>query len=284
MSTVCISSKAGARVACGGQTRSGIHSCAGICVALLILLAGCAAPREKLQVLPSPAATVTSSAPPASAPKVFESKVSESKVSEPVTSASETTALASTHASASGNATAPTTTGAAPSPALLDATQQAHLQQANDALGAGDWSKAESLFAGLREQGVVSLPVVLGQAQALHRQQRNDAAIDLLADAETQLPWAVQLPSLRGVLLRESGRYDAAREAYLHALEIDSTHAPTHRNLAVLADIYLGLPTLAFRHLDQARRLQADPSSDAWFTDLQRRVNAAGGGEKNNEP
>lgn len=233
----------------------------GVAVAVMGWLGGCAAPREKLQVLPSPAAEMTNAEiAKADAP-------ADTPVASPVPVPS---ALANADAVSA--------------PVLMDAAQQAQLQQAGDALHAGDWPLAESLFSGLREQGVISLPVVLGLARALHRQQRHEAALDVLLDAEKQLPKAVQLPALRGVLLRESGRYDAAREAYLQALNIDSMHAPTHRNLAVLADVYLGLSTLAFKHLEQARRLQADPSSDAWFTDLQRRVKAAGAGEKNNEP
>ena len=77
-----------------------------------------------------------------------------------------------------------------------------------------------------------------------------------------------------GVLLRLQGRFPEAEQSYLAALAVAETYPDTHRNIAVLYDLYLGDSEQALQHL---YRYQALTNSDdrtvaGWIADLERQV------------
>jgi len=82
--------------------------------------------------------------------------------------------------------------------------------------------------------------------------------------------------NLKGIILREQGEFDEAREIYLIAIEIYPPYPNSHLNLGVLADIYMRELSLA---LIQYREYMAlvggqDKTVANWVLELERRVKA----------
>ena len=77
-----------------------------------------------------------------------------------------------------------------------------------------------------------------------------------------------------GIFLREQGRFGEAEQAYLSALEISDNYPDTHRNIAVLYDLYLGDRERALRHYYRYQQLtDADERMVAgWIADLERQL------------
>jgi tetratricopeptide (TPR) repeat protein len=73
--------------------------------------------------------------------------------------------------------------------------------------------------------------------------------------------------------LRKSGQFQRAERAYLDALQVDADHAPTHRNLGILYDLYLAQPDKALAHYARYQALLGndDRTVLGWISDLQQR-------------
>ncbi len=84
---------------------------------------------------------------------------------------------------------------------------------------------------------------------------------------------AVALNELAAVQ-RENGRFGDAESAYRQALTADPEHARTHRNIAVLLDLYLRRPAEALQHFEAylAKTGGADRQVSGWVAELKRRV------------
>jgi tetratricopeptide (TPR) repeat protein len=76
-----------------------------------------------------------------------------------------------------------------------------------------------------------------------------------------------------GIVLRQSGRFKEARDAYEHALAGDASYAPAHRNLAVLLDLYLNEPAAALPEMERYRELGGDDKPvNGWIAELRART------------
>jgi tetratricopeptide (TPR) repeat protein len=79
-----------------------------------------------------------------------------------------------------------------------------------------------------------------------------------------------------GILHREQGRFDAAEQAYLQALDSDPDYALAHYNLGVLYDLYQQRHETAVEHYERYVLLAEDLSNtdevDRWIADLRRRL------------
>ncbi len=75
-----------------------------------------------------------------------------------------------------------------------------------------------------------------------------------------------------GISLREQGKFEDAERQYLAALAIWPDHPSSHRNLAILYDLYMGREAEALVHYRRAWQLAPDPTLRIWMMDLQRRV------------
>lgn len=77
-----------------------------------------------------------------------------------------------------------------------------------------------------------------------------------------------------GIYLREEGRFNEAEQAYLSALDISSEFPDTHRNIAVLYDLYLGEQEQALQHYHRYQQLTQAQDQDVqrWIVDLERQL------------
>ena len=78
-----------------------------------------------------------------------------------------------------------------------------------------------------------------------------------------------------GYCLRQLGRFEDAKNAYLEALKIDPNYAIAHYNLGVLFELYFQDFYSAYTHFLNYQNLQSEkgPIVANWLKDLQRRAN-----------
>ena len=151
------------------------------------------------------------------------------------------------------------------------------VQQFADAvrlLEAGDYPAARPILEKLvASEPTLAAPAVnLGMLHA--RESRWPEAEASLAEGIRRDPGnAVALNELAAVQ-RENGRFKDAEIAYRQALAADPEHARTHRNIAVLLDLYLSRPAEALQHFEAylAKTGGADRQVSGWVAELKRRV------------
>lgn len=145
----------------------------------------------------------------------------------------------------------------------------------------------QMIKAGELEQALIALqsissryPMLSGplvnQGIIYLRQEKAEDAEDVLRqalDTNGQNPYAY---NALGLALREQGKFDESRQAYLQALALDPMYARAHFNLGVLAELYLRDLPLALQHFRNYQQLQknTDQTVSNWITDLERRVAA----------
>jgi tetratricopeptide (TPR) repeat protein len=164
-------------------------------------------------------------------------------------------------------------TPVAPPPAIAPATEQ-RFAEAVRLLDAGDLAAARPVL----EQLVASEPrlatpaVDLGMLHA--REGRAAEAEAALGEALRRDPGnAVALNEL-AALQREAGKFKDAEASYRQALAADPGHVRTHRNLAVLLDVYLWRPAEALEQFETyvTKSGTADKQVSGWIAELKRRV------------
>ena len=79
-----------------------------------------------------------------------------------------------------------------------------------------------------------------------------------------------------GLLHRQHGRFEEAKNSYLQAIELDPEYADAQRNLGILYDLYLMDANNALRHYLRYQAIAKPVDSDPvhkWIIDLTNRTN-----------
>jgi len=115
---------------------------------------------------------------------------------------------------------------------------------------------------------------LINQALIYMRKEKPDDALDALNAALKVNPRNPYAWNLRGVLLRQQGKFKEARAAYEQAIGFDPQYAKAHFNLGVLADLYLQDLQLALHHYEKYQALQKKPDQAVgnWISDLRNRL------------
>lgn len=115
---------------------------------------------------------------------------------------------------------------------------------------------------------------LINQALIYMRKEKPDDALDTLNAALKVNPRNPYAWNLRGVLLRQQGKFKEARAAYEQAIGFDPQYAKAHFNLGVLADLYLQDLQLALNHYEKYQTLQKKPDQAVgnWISDLRNRL------------
>ncbi|HEX4909552.1 MAG TPA: tetratricopeptide repeat protein [Permianibacter sp.] len=204
---------------------------------LLLCLAGCAttAPQQPV-VAPAPDAPATAVAAPASASGV-------------------------------------STAANKPATVALALPLQKKMDEAAERLIAGQKDLALALYAEVQQTAPEHVSAWLNAALIKREQKELPAALTLIEQSLQHRPNEPRALTLKGVVLREQGKLQDAKAAYLAAVAADETYAPAHRNLAVLADVYLDEPVLALQHMERYAALVGDDKQvNSWVTELKRRA------------
>jgi Flp pilus assembly protein TadD len=174
-----------------------------------------------------------------------------------------------------------------PKPVVVDSQAEVlgpispDLQQAfADALGLlqeEEFAAAETLLLDI----TLKFPAYAGPwsnlAIAQSKQEKFVLALESINTALQQDEKFCQALSLKGVVLRELGRFKLAQEQYLAALKCNPNDHLTLYNLGVLSDLYLHDNVAALSYYQQyliAQGEQQDETVKSWVVDLKRRVPA----------
>jgi len=158
-------------------------------------------------------------------------------------------------------------------PAIAPATERS-FAEAVQFLDAKNYAAARTIL----EQLVASEPALAAPAidlGMLHaREGRAAEAEAALTEGLRRDPGnAVALNEL-AALQRETGRFKDAEASYRQALASEPEHARTHRNFAVLLDLYLWRPAEALEQFEAyvTKSGTADKQVSGWIAELKRRV------------
>lgn len=158
-------------------------------------------------------------------------------------------------------------------PVVAAGTQQA-FDDAVAKLEAGDLAGARPVL----EQLVAAEPALAAPAVnlgMLHARENRwlEAEASLQEGLRRDPANAVAYNELAGVQ-REAGRFADAEASYRQALAADPGHYRSHRNFAVLLDLYLWRPAEALQHFESylSQSGTADRQVSGWIAELKRRV------------
>lgn len=151
---------------------------------------------------------------------------------------------------------------------------QQNFTDATRAMGNKQWALAESLL-----QKVIAENSKLSGAYLnlglVYRAQKEDkraeqAFNDAIAANHTNLDAYNQL----AILQREVGNFAGAETNYKKALSLWPFHPESHKNIAILYDLYMGKSVEALPHYEAYLELRGgdDKQATSWIADLQRRL------------
>ena len=167
-------------------------------------------------------------------------------------------------------------TAVVPEPEPIDYNQQFY-EQAVSALKRGDPGLAIELLQTVSRDAPGKPFVFTNLGLAYFQLQQDELAMTAFRQAVDRNPDDAVAYNHLGVLQRRQGLFEAARESYQRALEIDSNYALAHLNLGILFDIYLQNLEPALRHYQRYQALQdgANETVSGWIVDLERRLKSA---------
>jgi Flp pilus assembly protein TadD len=122
------------------------------------------------------------------------------------------------------------------------------------------------------EPSLAAPPIDLGMLHA--REQRWAEAESSLVEGLKRDPTSAAGWNELAAVQREAGRFKDAEASYRQALDADPMHHRSHRNFAVLLDLYLWRPAEALQHFEAylSRSGTADRQVSGWVAELKRRV------------
>jgi Flp pilus assembly protein TadD len=163
-------------------------------------------------------------------------------------------------------------------PSPLDEEQRQGLDTVLEVMRAGEWSTARAMMQEL----LISYPMLavayanLGNIQ-LQLGDSGKAEQAWLKALELRPGWAAVCNQL-GIFYRQQGKFDQALAMYQQALTSDEGYVMTHRNIAILYELYLGDGVKALEHYHRYRELVGGDEREVllWIADLERRVKGGG--------
>jgi Flp pilus assembly protein TadD len=139
-------------------------------------------------------------------------------------------------------------------------------QQAKQLMRAGDYQAAILLLAPLTQAAPDAAGIRYNLALCYWQLQQTEQARQQLNQVLERQPAYVEAANLLGVIARNAGQFNQARQHWLGAIALQRDFASAHKNLAFLYDLYLAQPEQARYHYQQYQRLSADPMAEAWLS------------------
>jgi tetratricopeptide (TPR) repeat protein len=168
----------------------------------------------------------------------------------------------------------PAAGSAMPEPVAVPERAAAQFSRAVELMRGGQAGEAELEF----KQLAAGYPQLSGphvNLGILYRKAgKLDPAVDSLRLAVQRNPASAVAWTELGVTLRMQGRFKDAAAAYERAIAADAAHAPAHRNLGVLRDLYLGDANGALDSLERYKALitAEDKQLNGWIAELRQRT------------
>ncbi len=153
-----------------------------------------------------------------------------------------------------------------------------NFRNATAAMQQKNWSQAETILQALATANPNLSGVHLNLGIVYRAKNDMTKAADAFNRAITANPKNLDAYNQLALLKREAGEFSEAELLYRKALGVWQFHPETHKNIAILYELYLGKAELALPHYQAYQQLLPAPDKqvDSWVADLQRRV---GGGK-----
>lgn len=136
------------------------------------------------------------------------------------------------------------------------------------------WAQAEGLLQKITVANPKLSGAYLNLGLVYRAQQENKRAEQAFNDAIAANHTNLDAYNQLAILQRESGNFSAAESNYKKALSVWPYHAESHKNIAILYDLYLGKSAEALPHYEAYLQLVGgeDKQVKSWIADLQRRL------------
>lgn len=153
-----------------------------------------------------------------------------------------------------------------------------NFRNATAAMQQKHWSQAETILQALATANPNLSGVHLNLGIVYRAKNDMTKAADAFNRAIAANPKNIDAYNQLALLKREAGEFSEAELLYQKALGVWRFHPETHKNIAILYELYLGKAELALPHYQAYQQLLPAPDKqvDSWVADLQRRV---GGGK-----
>ncbi|WP_317932539.1 tetratricopeptide repeat protein [Halioxenophilus sp. WMMB6] len=137
-----------------------------------------------------------------------------------------------------------------------------------------NWAEAEFAWTELTVTAPELSGPYLNLGIVFEATDRPEAAAQAYQQAIDANPLNIDAYNQLAILKRKAGQFQAAEQLYLQALSVWPDSAISHRNLAILYDLYMGKLSEALAHYEQYQSLasEPDPALKGWISDLRRRL------------
>ena len=155
----------------------------------------------------------------------------------------------------------------------MDAGTRAEFERAVGLMNAGKNEAAIELLTRVidRSQGATAPHIDI--AMAYMRTGKPDLAEQHFKTALELVPNHPVASNEYGLLLRRSGRFQEARQAYEKAVSAFPEYLPARRNLGILCDLYLNDPACALKQFEYcSKAMPADNQVTIWIAELRIRL------------
>jgi Flp pilus assembly protein TadD len=142
-------------------------------------------------------------------------------------------------------------------------------QQAKQLMRAGEYQAAILLLEPLTQAAPDAAGIRYNLALCHWQLQQTEQARQQLSHVLERQPAYVEAANLLGVIARNAGQFNQARQHWQDAIAQQRDFASAHKNLAFLYDLYLAQPEQARYHYQQYQQLSADPMAEAWLSLLE---------------
>jgi Tfp pilus assembly protein PilF len=154
------------------------------------------------------------------------------------------------------------------------------LQKFNDATKAmrnKQWAQAEALLQAIVAENNKLSGAYVNLALVYVGQKDNKKAEKAFSDAIIANPNNLDAYNQFAVFQREQGNFAGAEANYKKALGIWPFHPDSHKNIAILYELYMGKNAEALPHYEAYLQLKggSDKEIESWIADLQRRLGIA---------
>lgn len=154
---------------------------------------------------------------------------------------------------------------------------QQNFTDATRAMRNKQWTLAESLLQKVIAENSKLSGAYLNLGLVYRAQKENKRAEQAFNDAIAANHTNLDAYNQLAILQREAGNFSGAETNYKKALSLWPYHPDSHKNIAILYDLYMGKSAEALPHYEAYLQLRGgeDKQATSWIADLQRRLGIA---------